>query len=115
MGSDFIEKATPSFRKSWDRALVELGTADLFTQKLDCVARTAAAELIGNARLEAGESLTVETNGSQLIARRGNSDVAIFTKPPPELFQAVAASCGVAKGTVEQIHPTARIAEISLC
>ena len=115
MGSDFIEKATPSFKKSWDRARVELSTADLFTRSPDCVARTAAAEIIGSAHLEVGEQLTVEIQGNQMIARRGNNDVAIFTNPPPELHQAVTASCGIAKGTVEQIHSTASIAEISLC
>ena len=45
MGADFIEKATPSFKKSWDRARVTLGTADLFTRIPDCVARTAAADI----------------------------------------------------------------------
>ena len=115
MGADFIEKATPSFKKSWDRARVALVTADLFTRTPDCVARTAAADIIGSARLEVGDRLTVEAQGSQLIARRGNSDVARFTNPAPELLQAVTASCGIAKGTVEQIHRIAGIAEISLC
>jgi hypothetical protein len=31
MGADFIEKATPTFKKSWDRARATLATADLFT------------------------------------------------------------------------------------
>lgn len=115
MGADFIEKATPSFRKSWDRARVTLGTADLFTRIPDCAARTAAADIIGNARLEIGDRLTVEVQGGKLIARRGNSDVARFTNPAPELVQAVTASCGIAKGTVEQVHPIAGVAEISLC
>ena len=32
MGSEFIEKAAPTFKKSWDRARVELATATLFTK-----------------------------------------------------------------------------------
>ena len=115
MGADFIEKATPSFKKSWDRARVTLGTADLFTRTPDCVARTAAADIIRGAHLEVGDRLTVEAQGSQLIARRANSVVASFTNPPPDLLQAVIASCGIAKGTVEVIHTTAGVAEISLC
>lgn len=115
MGLDFIEKATPTFKKSWDRGRVALGTADLFTRIPDCAARTAAADIIGNARLKVGARLTVEIQDGQLIARQGNSAVAHFTDPAPELLQAVTASCGIAKGLVEQVHPIAGVAEISLC
>ncbi|MDR4308495.1 hypothetical protein IHQ68_17895 [Chelatococcus sambhunathii] len=115
MGADFIEKATPTFKKSWDRARVALATADLFTREPTCAARTAAAEIIGNARLRAGEQLTVEREGEGLVALRGNSEVARFTKPAPELVKAVRDSCGVAKGVVDQVHDLAGVAEISLC
>lgn len=115
MGADFIEKATPTFRKSWDRARVALATADLFTRTPNCTARTAEADIVGNARIEVGDRLTVEAHGGSLIARRGNSDVARFSNPPPALLQAVIASCGIAKGTVEQVHSIAGVAEISIC
>ncbi len=115
MGADFIEKATPSFKKSWDRARVVLGTADLFTRSPDCAARSAEADIIGDARLAIGDRLIVEAQEGSLIARRGNCDVARFTNPPPGLLQAVNASCGIAKGTVEQVHLFAGVAEISLC
>lgn len=115
MGSEFIEKAAPSFRKSWDKARVALATADLFTRTPDCAARTAAADIIGNARLTVGEKLTVELHDGALVARRGVSDVARFSNPAPDLLQAVKESCGVAKGTVEQVHAMAGVAEISLC
>jgi hypothetical protein len=115
MGADFIEKATLTFKKSWDRARVAFATADLFTRTPDCAARIAEADIIGNARLEVGDRLTVEAHGGGLIARRGNSDVARFTIPPAGLLQAVTASCGIAKGTVEQVHSIAGVAEISLC
>ena len=115
MGSEFIEKATPTFKKSWDRARVALATADLFTRTPNCAARIAEADIIGSARLEVGDRLTVEAHGATLIARRGNSDVARFTNPPPGLFDAVTGSCGIAKGTVEQVYALAGVAEISLC
>jgi len=115
MGVEFIEKATPSFKKSWDRRLTELGTADLFTRVPACAARTAAADILGGARLEAGETLTVEAQNGTLIARRGIGVVARFSRSAPELVQAVKDSCGVAKGTVERVHPLAGVAEISLC
>lgn len=115
MGADFVEKATPTFKKSWDRARLALATADLFTNAPSSAARTAAAEIIGNARLEVGDRLTVDCDDGVLVARRGNNDVARFANPPPDLVQAVADSCGEAKGTVEQVHELARMAEISLC
>lgn len=115
MGADFIEKATPTFKKSWDRARVALATADLFTREPSCAARTAAAEIVGSTRLHVGDHLTVEREGEGLVALRGNAAVARFTKPSADLVKAVADSCGVAKGVVEQVHDLAGVAEISLC
>ena len=115
MGTDFIEKATPGFRKSWDKARATLATADLFTHTPDCAARTAAADIIGNSCLAPGDPLTVELHGDGLIARRGYSDVARFSNPAPDIVRAVQDSCGIAKGTVERVHALAGVAEISLC
>lgn len=115
MGAEFIEKAAPAFRKSWDRARVTLATADLFTRTPKCAARTGIADIVGDAAIAVGDWLTVEVQDDVLIARRGNGDVARFTNPAPDLFRAVEASCGIAKGTVEHVHSLARIAEISLC
>ncbi len=115
MGIDFIEKAAPTFKKSWDRARVTLGTADLFTLSPDRTVRIAAAHVIGDAELRKGDQLTVEILDGAMIARRGNRNVARFSNPPPVLVQAVRASSGIAKGTVEQVHNVANVAEISLC
>jgi hypothetical protein len=115
MGADFIEKATPSFKKSWDRARVALATADLFTREPICAARSAAAEIVNCAKLRVGDRLTVEPQGETLVALRGNTEVARFTKPSAELVKAVNDSCGMAKGVVEQVHDLAGVAEISLC
>lgn len=115
MGADFPEKATPTFKKSWDRARVTLATADLFTREPRCAARMAAAEIVGSAKLSAGDRLVVEAHGAELVALRGNTEVARFTKPSAELVRAVNDSCGVAKGVVEQVHDLAGVVEISLC
>lgn len=115
MGADFIERATASFKKSWDREKVALGTADLFTRTPECAARTASAELIGDASLNVGNRVTVELLDTALIARQGNREVARMLNPPSGIRQAVVDSCGIAKGTVEQVHPFAGVVEISLC
>lgn len=115
MGADFSEKAAKSFKKSWDRARVDLATADLFTREPECAARTAEADLVGNARLAIGETLIVEVEDGSLVARKANTTVARFTNPSADLLSAVAMSCGVAKGVVCEVHSLANVAEISLC
>lgn len=115
MGTDFVERATATFKKSWDKGRVAFETADLFTQQPSCAARTAAADLVGKANLQVGDRLTVEADGGALVARRGLTEVARFTNPSAELVNAVETSCGVAKGTVEQVHELAGVVEISLC
>lgn len=115
MGSDFIEKATPSFKKSWDRHRVELETSDLFTQEPTCTMRTATAESIGEVQLKVGDNLIVEIRDGSLIAMQGNSPVAQFDAPPQEIVEAVENSCGIAKGRVDQVNNLSGVMEISLC
>ena len=115
MGADFIEKATPSFRKAWDRARVALATADLFTRQPECMPRSAVADIVGNPTLGVGEHLTVEESAGALVARRGTVEVARFTSPPREIVEAVRGSCSIAKGTVERVHPISGAVEISVC
>ena len=86
-----------------------------FTRTPSCASRTAAADIVPDQCLQVGEQLTVEIEAGILVARRGNAEVARFTAPPVELVQAVEAACGIAKGTVEQVHELAGVAEISLC
>jgi hypothetical protein len=104
MGVAFIEKATPTFKKSWDRARVALATADLFTRAPNCAAGTAAADIVGNSTFHVGDHVTVEPQGRGLVALRGNVEVARFTSPSAQLLKAVIDSCGIAKGTVKQVH-----------
>jgi len=115
MGADFIEKAAPTFKTSWDRGRVTLATSTLFTNQPSRLVRTVAADVVGGARLEAGDQLVVEAEGEGLAARRGNVVVARMGACRPELMAAVEASCGIAKGTVEQVHDLAGTVEISLC
>ena len=114
MGLEFIRKAAPTFKKSWDRHRVSLATPTLFTQQPVCVARIAVADLASAATLEKGDTVTVQLNGTKLVAMRGLSEVAYFTAPSPALVSAVQQSCGVARGTVEQIHSIASVVEISI-
>lgn len=115
MGADFVEKAAPTFKKSWDKGRLRLATADLFTRQANCEDRTFAADLRDGSRLVNGETVTVEKEATSLVVRVGHTEVARQDSPPPALLAAVEQSCGIAKGTVEIVHDTARVAEISLC
>ena len=115
MGADFIEKATPSFKKSWDKSRVALATADLFTRTPERTRCTIAADIVGSVHLEVGEHLVVEVEAGMLVGRRGTTDVARVSNPSQPTIGAVVASCGIAKGTVEDVHAIAGVVEISLC
>lgn len=115
MGADLARKAAKTFEKSWDRRRVELATADLFTQQPSCAGRAAEADIVGSARLTPGDAVTVQATDVGLVAMRGLSVVARFQRPTGELVEAVRSRCGVAPGTVEQVHPLSGVVEISVC
>ena len=115
MGADFIEKATPTFRKSWDRARTKLATADLFTREPSSLVCTVVADIFDGEQLTMGELLTVEVEDKSFIVRRGNSKVARIQNPLPILVEAIEKSCGIAQGKVEDVYKISRVADISLC
>ena len=111
-----LEPTAPSFKKSWDRGRISFATADLFTQSPSRAARLVKGDIIGEVRLKSGDIVTVERGASgALIAKRGLTEVAYINQPTADVVRAVDASCGVARGTVEQVHDLAAVAEISLC
>jgi hypothetical protein len=115
MGSDFIEKAAPTFKKAWDRARVRLATADLFTQEPSCAARTVAADLVEGFNLTVGECLIVEHTDQGILVRRDFTTVARIDNAPEAVGLAIRRSCGIAKATVEQVHQISGVVELSLC
>jgi len=115
MGVDFIRRAAKTLKKSWDKSRVELGTADLFTREPSPLARTAPFEVAQNTTVCAGDLVTVETEGTALVARQSLTEVARTKDPPSELYRAVKDSCGLAKGEIRQVHNLAGVAEIALC
>lgn len=115
MGADFLERAGKTIKRSWDRQRVTLGTSDLLTRQPEGGGRVCVGEILGNARLTPGEKLTVEVDGPALIARRGLSEVIRVSRPPAEVAKGVEQSCGIAVGTVDQVHDDAGVVEISIC
>jgi hypothetical protein len=115
MGIEFIQRAAKTFAKRWDHGRLMLGTADLFTREPTCETHSAPFDLARNADLHIGDTVIVEKEGDALVARFHLSEVARTAHPPADLLRAVDGSCGIAKGTIENIHALAGVAEISLC
>ena len=115
MGSEFLKRTRATHVKSIDAGRARLGTADLFTQTPKDQPRCAVAILSGGAKVDAGEMLIVEPKGSELVASRGNSEVARIKNPPADVMRAVCNSGGVAKGEVQKINKLSKTADISLC
>lgn len=115
MGLDFIRKAAKSYKKSQDRARAELATSDLLTRNPEMAASTVAFDIAPRVRLTPGERVTVESDGTQLVARQGLNEVARAAAPTESMLKAVKDSCGIAGGKVEQVHEHADVAEISIC
>jgi len=107
MGADFLEKAAPSFQKCWDQGRLDLMNEDLLTRLPTAKTRSFPAKK--------GDKITVDKVGETLVATRGLTEVARCDDPPAQLLEALAANCGVAQGTVDEVHELAGIAEISIC
>lgn len=115
MGVEFIQKASASLKKSWDRHRVELATPDFFTQQPEVAVRTFAADIVNNATVQEGDHVIVAVNGVELVAMDGLIEVARFTNSPIELVEAVRKAYGMAHGTVRKVHELSRVVEISIC
>lgn len=115
MGLDFIRKAAKSYKKSQDKARAELATSDLLTRSPELGACTGAFDMTPRTKLACGERVTVEPDGSQLVARQGLSEVARASAPTEKMLKAVKDSCGVASGKIEHVHDIAGVTEISIC
>lgn len=115
MGSEFLKKTKETISKSVDAGRVRLGTPDLFTQTPQDHPRCAVATVEGGATLDTGETLIVEPKGAELVASRGNSQVARIKNPPADVMKAICSTGGVAKGEVQKINKISKTVDISFC
>jgi hypothetical protein len=115
MGAEFLKKTRATHAKSIDSGRVQLGTPDLFTRTPEEQPRCAVASVTGSSNLKTGETLIVEPKGAELIASRGNSEVACIKNPPADVMQAILSKGGVAKGEVQKVNKLSNTADIALC
>ncbi len=115
MGSDFLERAKKTFRRSWDRERVALATSNLFTRQPECERRSIIGEIVNGAEVSAGEKLTIEKYRDYLVARRGLAEVVRITQPPNDVLIGIEQSCGVGVGTIDHVHRASATVEITVC
>jgi hypothetical protein len=115
MGVDFLEKATPTFSKCWDRGRLELVSDDLLTRLPTTRLRSFPAEMSASGSLKKGEKITVDKVDKALVATRGHTELARCQDPPAEVLDAIEANCGMVQGTVGEVYELAGIVEILIC
>ncbi len=115
MGADFLEKATPQFEKCWDNGRLDLVTQDLFSRLPTSKSRSFAAVLQGGVLPKKGEKLTIDKLGKTLVVGRGHTELARCEDAAAQLTEAIESNCGLAQGTVDEVHELAGIVEISVC
>jgi hypothetical protein len=88
MGSDFIDRGKRTFAKSWDRARLRLRTSDLFTETPGCAGHSAAFDLLGDLALKPGDTVVVQREGCELVARNGLTTIGRAPNPPNDVLRA---------------------------
>jgi hypothetical protein len=115
MGVDFIRQRAKTFRKSWDNHKIELSRRTLFTQEPDCLARGAAARIVGPRPLITGERVLVRVDGDRLVAVQDMAVRAIFLEPPLSLMDLIRSTGGYADGEVCAVNTTGDLVEVTVC
>jgi hypothetical protein len=114
MGSDFLQRAGSTLRRSWDKGRVAIGTPDLTTRELVSGGRGLTADIVRGTTVAAGEYLTVQLEDGALVARRCLTVVARNESPPAAVVEILNQYCNVRPGTVSQVHDMAGVVEITI-
>lgn len=119
MGLDLARKANAAFKKALDRHLADLAAGTLFSRTAPaCVTRSAAADIVGAARLATGEELIVQRVQGHIVALRGIDEVARFVDPDPAWADGLRVAGMAIVGVVEAVHDLGGgigVAEVKLC
>ena len=114
MGTDFLQRAGKTLRRSWDTGRAAIGTPDLTTRDPICAGRAVAANIISGARIAPGDCVNAELEGDTLVFRRGLSVIARKEIPPSEIAEAVRQHCNIRPGIVDHVHDMADVVEITV-
>ena len=114
MGVDFLQRIGATLKRSWDEGRVRIATPDLTTRELVGGERGVAADIVAGAKLCPGEAVTLELDGSAIVARRGLSVVARNDNPSAGAVEAIARHHNILPGTISTLYDAAGMVEVSL-
>jgi hypothetical protein len=114
MGSDFLQRAGSTLRRSWDKGRVAIATPDLTTRELVSGGRGVTADIVRGTAVTAGENLTVQIENGALVARRCLTLVARNDSPPAAIVEILGQYCNVRPGMVSHVHDMAGMVEITI-
>lgn len=114
MGTDFIQLVGKTLKRSRDEGRIRMAAPDLTTRELVGNARGIPAVIVNGAKLVAGQSVTLELDGSAVIARQALAVVARSSTPSAGTVEAIALHCNILPGTVSVVHKVAGTVEITL-
>lgn len=115
MGVDFIKKCAKGFKKSWDRAKLDLAAPNLFKHDLQLAPRTYCASLSPGTDSPPGREFLLRMEGSDLRLYDGTSPVGSIKGTPISLVAAVKSDgCGVAVARVVRVHEFSGAVDVSV-
>ena len=114
MGTDFFLRAGKSLKRSWDRGRAEMAAPNLTTRELVSGSRGMPANMMKDAKIVAGEAVTLEVDGGAVVVRRCLAIVARNDSPSPAILEAVARHYNILPGTISVVHDLAGMVEITL-
>jgi hypothetical protein len=114
MGLDFIRRAAPSFKKSWDHGAEQLARADLLTRYPDSPARTCVAELIDPTNVQVDAVFLVQLIDDQLLLIDGLHKIGHIPNAPADLIKMLVQVGGCAKGRILRIHSLGGSADVAV-
>jgi hypothetical protein len=114
MGVDFIRRAAPTFKKSWDHGAEQLARADLLTRFPECPTRTCVAELVNQTNLHPDSVFLVQRIDDKLLLIDGLHQIGQIPDPPADLVKMLGEIGGCAKGRILRIHSLGGAADVAI-
>jgi hypothetical protein len=114
MGVDFIRRAAPTFRKSWNQGKLELAIPNLFTRLPGAQRRSVTAECSDINQIACGLPVTVVADGDSLVTLNGTRAVGRVRSAPPDVMRRIADAGGIAVGTIGEIRPVSETFDVEL-
>jgi hypothetical protein len=114
MGSDFLQRAGKTLKRSWDEGRAAIAASDLTTRELVSCGRGVTADIVRGARLSQGDQLTVQIEDGALVARRCLTVVARNDNPSPAVVEIITKRCNIRPATVSEVHDLAAMVEVTI-